>query len=315
MRIIAVFALFVLSGVSINGQSSGYSSAESRTSDETVKGAPFSAEEVNESIQVLNDGNRIVRRSSNKLFRDGQGRFRRELSGGSGGSFGTFYSFGPGITILDPVSGNRYMLDSRSKTAWVGPLRRDPRFSPGKEAVPDKAKPEPKSDGASARSGTVGKSDDRDKGRSGDDSPGEGDHYGNPFARRSKYQTKTEDLGTRTIEGVEASGKRTVTTIPAGDIGNERPIEIVYEKWYSNYLQLVVMSRHSDPRYGEQTYRLTNITRNEPDPSLFEVPKEYKINSSRGGRYTISSSSEKTDGQGRSSGSGSNSRSSKPELW
>ncbi|MEO8649863.1 MAG: hypothetical protein ABI539_11920, partial [Acidobacteriota bacterium] len=67
-----------------------------------------------------------------------------------------------------------------------------------------------------------------------------------------------QQLGTQNIEGVEAEGKRVITTIPAGKIGNERPIEIVYETWYSNELQLMVYSKNSDPRFGEQTYRLTN---------------------------------------------------------
>jgi len=88
---------------------------------------------------------------------------------------------------------------------------------------------------------------------------------------------KTEQLGTKNIEGVEAEGTRTVTTIEAGKIGNERPIEIVYERWFSKELDLIVYSRHYDPRFGEQTYRLININRSEPDRSLFTIPSDYKI--------------------------------------
>ena len=86
-----------------------------------------------------------------------------------------------------------------------------------------------------------------------------------------------QELGKQIIEGVEAEGTRTTVTIPAGEIGNERPIEIVSERWYSPELQLVVMSRHSDPRTGETTYKLTNINRAEPAKSLFEVPGGYTI--------------------------------------
>jgi hypothetical protein len=86
-----------------------------------------------------------------------------------------------------------------------------------------------------------------------------------------------EQLGKQIIEGVEAEGTRTTVTIPAGDIGNERPIEIVSERWYSPELQLVVMTRHSDPRFGETTYKLTNINRSEPAKTLFEVPSDYTI--------------------------------------
>ena len=81
-----------------------------------------------------------------------------------------------------------------------------------------------------------------------------------------------EQLGKQMVDGVEADGTRTTRTIPAGEIGNDRAIEIVSERWYSPELQLVVMTRHSDPRSGETTYKLTNINRTEPAKSLFEVP-------------------------------------------
>ena len=79
------------------------------------------------------------------------------------------------------------------------------------------------------------------------------------------------------IEGVEAEGTRSTTTIPAGQIGNELPITIVSERWVSPDLKVLVMSRQSDPRFGETTYRLTNITRSEPSPDLFQVPPDFKI--------------------------------------
>jgi hypothetical protein len=87
----------------------------------------------------------------------------------------------------------------------------------------------------------------------------------------------TEQLGKQIIEGVLAEGTRTTETIAAGEIGNERPIEIVSERWYSPELQLVVMTRHSDPRSGETTYKLTNINRAEPVKSLFEVPAGFTV--------------------------------------
>jgi hypothetical protein len=86
-----------------------------------------------------------------------------------------------------------------------------------------------------------------------------------------------EALGKQIIEGVEAEGTRITVTIPAGEIGNDRPIQIVNERWYSPELQLVVMTRNSDPRTGETTYKLTNINRAEPARSLFEVPADFTI--------------------------------------
>ena len=90
-------------------------------------------------------------------------------------------------------------------------------------------------------------------------------------------QAKKESLGKQFIEGVEADGTRSTVTIPPGEIGNERAIEIVSERWYSAELQTVVMTRHSDPRFGETTYKLTNISRTEPDRSLFELPGGYTL--------------------------------------
>ena len=79
------------------------------------------------------------------------------------------------------------------------------------------------------------------------------------------------------IEGVQAEGTRNVVTIPAGTIGNQAPIEMVSERWFSPELGVVVMSRRTDPRFGETTYRLQNIARGEPSPELFQVPSDYTI--------------------------------------
>ncbi len=85
----------------------------------------------------------------------------------------------------------------------------------------------------------------------------------------------TESLGEQMFDGIKAVGTRSVTTIPAGQMGNEKPLEIVFEKWYSPDLQTVLMTRQSDPRFGENTYKLVNIVRKDPAKSLFEVPSDY----------------------------------------
>lgn len=90
-----------------------------------------------------------------------------------------------------------------------------------------------------------------------------------------KSKGATTSLGEKDIEGVRAQGKAVTYTIPAGDIGNRNPIVVTSESWYSPELQVTVYSRQSDPRYGETTYRLTNIRRAEPAPELFKVPGEY----------------------------------------
>jgi hypothetical protein len=86
-----------------------------------------------------------------------------------------------------------------------------------------------------------------------------------------------EVLGKQTIEGIMAEGTKTTVTIPAGKIGNELPIHIVTESWYSPELQTLVLNRHLDPRMGETSFRLNGITRAEPARSLFEVPADYRM--------------------------------------
>jgi hypothetical protein len=84
-----------------------------------------------------------------------------------------------------------------------------------------------------------------------------------------------ESLGTQKLEGLTAIGRRTRSVIPAGQVGNDRPIEITDEKWESVDLKVVLVSRHHDPRTGDIEYRLTKISRTEPPPDLFTVPPGY----------------------------------------
>jgi hypothetical protein len=90
-------------------------------------------------------------------------------------------------------------------------------------------------------------------------------------------ETRVEQLGSKEIEGIRADGVRTTMTLPAGAIGNQRPIDVVSEEWFSTELRVVVLSTRSDPRAGDMTYRLTNVVRGEPAPELFQVPADYQI--------------------------------------
>jgi hypothetical protein len=261
-------------------------------SGRAVKNAPFSAEAVSESVQTLADGNRIVHNSTTKLYRNSEGRTRRQMVNGDG-SLGTGFSFSysPGVTILDSVGGNRYLLDDKLKTAeqmvlkatTVLPTIRTEALTDEQKAAIEKATSEARL-AAPAIAATLGAQTIT--------GVGGGVNVYTPTpdtpAARPRYETKTEQLGVQNIEGIEAEGTRTTTIIPAGAIGNERPIETVYEKWYSKELQLVVMSKHTDPRFGEQTYRLTNIVRAEPDPSLFALPAGYRVRADPSSTYRVS---------------------------
>jgi hypothetical protein len=94
---------------------------------------------------------------------------------------------------------------------------------------------------------------------------------------RPGEQVTTESLGTQLIEGVNAEGTRITRTIAVGAEGNDRPIQIVTERWVSPDLQTVVLIKHSDPWMGESTMRLTNISRTEPAASLFALPSGYTM--------------------------------------
>jgi hypothetical protein len=86
--------------------------------------------------------------------------------------------------------------------------------------------------------------------------------------------TKQEDLGTRSIDGIMAHGVREIQTIPAGSTASEAVLTDEY--WYSDDLHMNVMVKHSDPRKGSVTMTLTQATRSDPDPSLFQIPEGYK---------------------------------------
>ena len=96
-------------------------------------------------------------------------------------------------------------------------------------------------------------------------------------ATREGVNISPGPLEHKMIDGLPVEGRKTTTVIPAGQIGNEQPITITSEEWRSADLNVLVQTRHSDPRTGESSYRLTNIIRAEPDPSLFMVPADYTV--------------------------------------
>jgi hypothetical protein len=100
----------------------------------------------------------------------------------------------------------------------------------------------------------------------------------------SEKQVTTTSLGTQTINGISAQGTKYTRTIPAGEIGNQNPIVIVTERWYSPDLQTVIMTKRTDPRMGETVFQMTNIQRVEPAATLFQVPAGYTVEQRHRGR-------------------------------
>jgi hypothetical protein len=234
---------------------------------QVVKGKPYSADATTETVQTLADGNHIVHRTESKIYRDSDGRTRREQT------FGNVDPQHPSphevkVFIDDPVNGTAFVLDNGSKTA-DGVQRKSTFFYQRKGE--DEAK------------GTVLK-DSEDEQESGPVHmmvKFRDQHSGDPLAEvipDDKRETVKEDLGTRNIEGVDCTGTRQTITIPAGAIGNEKPILIVRETWFSPMISAVVESTSDDPRYGKTTYQLMNVQLNEPPRSMFEPPANFKIN-------------------------------------
>lgn len=102
------------------------------------------------------------------------------------------------------------------------------------------------------------------------------------FQGKNASQT-VEDLGTKTLLGIDAVGTRQTTTINTGVMGNDRPIKIVWEFWHSRQLGFNLLSVRSDPRIGTQTFTITELNTAEPDPQLFAVPEGFKVVDQRTG--------------------------------
>lgn len=376
-----LFEMHIAPGAPGDSFSFSFVSSEMQFDSKVVKGAPYSAEAVTESVQTLADGNRIVRTSKASLYRDAEGRTRRDQTLNHIGPWATADEPPQTIFINDPVAGARYVLNPRTRTAQKmsntftfkrsadgeggefhiapgdgrtqlmvrsgsadgaasgAPLRAGGASLSGKaikkvqptypaiakaagaqgpvsvlivvneagnvesakavaghpllqQAAVTAAKewqfsPTKLSGNAVKVEGTISfvfalpKGDDAPP--SGGmtmmrtPAPGHGPEGDGLPMKVSLPKPVTESLGKQMIEGVEAEGTRSTVTFPAGAMGNERPINIVSERWYSPELQTVVMTKHSDPRFGETSYRLTNINRNEPARMLFEVPSDYTL--------------------------------------
>jgi hypothetical protein len=213
----------------------------------TVSGSPYSAEAVTESVQMLGDGNAIRRKTVVRVFRDGAGRTARQEADANG----EFHT----VSIFDPVANVTHVLNPQQKTAVSRPLAiKVPMKNEVSVEVEKKLVAEMAARGEMAAKAKIAMSAKADGGR-------------------------TEQLPAQTMEGLRVEGTRVTSSIPAGTIGNDRPIETLWERWYSPDLQLVVMTKRHDPRTGDVTYQLTHLQRTEPAPYLFQVPADYKVES------------------------------------
>jgi hypothetical protein len=223
-----------------------------------IQGAPYSAAITNESIETLPDGNRIVQTSNGTTARDSQGRTRQDAALPTIGNLSATNA--PRLVFIqDPVAQMSYTLNLTDKTAQKIPT------------------PSTAMDIAGLGSGSGKFFIQMGSAVSTAGLPSPGIVMQKTFVTNDQAQVNTEDLGSQTMEGIQVNGVRTTHTIPAGQIGNDKPISIVTEVWTSPDLKTIVYSKRSDPRMGEQTFQLKNIVRAEPDASLFTVPADFAI--------------------------------------
>lgn len=234
-----------------------------------VIGAPYSATAITEHTQTLSDGNQIMQRNEATYYRDSEGRLRVDQTLKTIGKWTAEGDPPRIITIWDPVAGHYYSLDPRTRTALKDPKGRLKLRTVEREKLKAERAEKQLKELKTRLTGL-----EKTKEKQLDLVP---KVKVAPVQKSSDSRRKKEELGKQTIEGVAAEGTRSTFTIPAGEIGNLLPIEIVDEAWYSTELQVLVLTKHHDPRSGDTVYRLTNLNRSEPDGSLFEVPADYRV--------------------------------------
>ena len=256
-------AVAVLIGVTISGLHA------QQLDDRVIANAPFSADVTTTVTQTLGDGTKIEQRTTGKLYRDSTGRVRREQT--VIGLDRLSPAAQPQTTItFDSVPGDQapYSLNPANKTARRGGRRVqwltgvDSRLRAGNIEIA-LAEVLTTVNGGFGNSGRLVRSGAQ------------------PVP--SDIKPTEESLGTRQVEGVKATGRRSTTVIPAGRIGNDREIRIVEEQWDSPELNMVMSTRFSDPRTGVVEYRMTNVSRSEPRADLFIVPADYTVTEPNGG--------------------------------
>ena len=214
---------------------------EAGLGNQDVTGAPYSAQVTSEFQQTLGDGNKIERKTTTTVYRDGQGRTRREQTLPAIGPYSASAEAPRAIFINDPVAGVTYVLDPARKIARK--MYR-PTMQPGPRTGPGVRK---------------------------------GGNAQRPNARGRDSNVTTELLGNQNIEGLLVQGTRVTRAIPAGTVGNQQPIRITSERWYSPDLKLNLQVKNTDPMRGSNTTTLTNIRQEEPAASLFQVPADYTV--------------------------------------
>ncbi|MBL8518271.1 MAG: hypothetical protein JNM76_15030 [Betaproteobacteria bacterium] len=299
----------------------------------SIKNAPYSGEVINERVQTLADGNQLVKRTTNRVYRDSQGATRQEVLDANGqlkvvhirDAEGARFVVTPAsksaIKIMSPRGlvdgktaewtgkgdgGKRIVIQSGGAEKGEKSEKGDIVIRTGENIVVKRVNVDGKekseeirvqmgpgefsfSSGGLVDLAKLGKLSELSQLSElsvlGDAFHAAGDafamawRHGEPtFVRGDKsYERTTTKLGVKNFDGVTAEGKMVSYTIPAGKIGNVKPITVSSETWYSPDLQITVYSKHSDPRSGDVIYRVANLKRTEQNAELFRVPADYEV--------------------------------------
>ena len=227
-----------------------------------VTGRPFSATEVRSSLQTLGDGTEISSSSSTVIYRDSLGRVREQPDSPNPLMAAVGIKRPGSIMITDPVSRFTITLNPGNMVARKTPLTTGELRS----SVADLNARLAEANAGTAWRQTTATAPPAGRG-------GRGGRGGAAV----EDTVIDEDLGPQSMNGVVATGTRHTLIIPQGTIGNNRDIHVVNERWYSPDLQMLVKTVNSDPRFGTDTYELSEISRDDPDPALFQIPAGYTV--------------------------------------
>lgn len=277
-----------------------FAGGDVRFEGKPVTGAPYSAEAVTEVVQTLADGNKIRRENRTLIQRDNEGRTRREETLQAVGPWSTDETHRM-IFINDPVAHVQYILNPQDQTGHkidmpdmssAGLHRFDFHRESHSSNITIRSAPGAPVDATQNKGVSVdrrvvvehsGSAESSSESSASTSSSYEGLPKSGYEGLPKPGDTTEESLGKRMIEGLESTGTRYTTVLDADEIGADRDIEIVYERWESPELGVDLLTKREDPRFGVTTYRLTNISRAEPLPSAFEPPADYDIQDNIGG--------------------------------
>jgi hypothetical protein len=216
----------------------GCSEAESRS--QAIE--PYTANQKTTTVQTLANGATITRETIAKEARDASGRTLRE----------TVFDFPtPGGTVHKQSMFNVFDLVNRVNITWNSQLKEATVFHMPDPNQVRQIPPRPAQSTPAVQLPRI--------------------------SRPASPWGQPEDMGTKTIDGLEARGTRMSHTYAVDEIGNDQPLTVTHETWVSVDLGIVVLQIDNDPRTGVRTTELTDIERGEPDQALFQPPEGYTI--------------------------------------